>query len=652
MTLSFSANAQGGMYCPFDALIVTNVTRGWTETLAYPDTVLLLHYTSVGIVEQYGKVLRLSEAYPNPFTNETNVSLDMPAMDEVFIQVVRIDGVVVANCQYLLAAGSHIIKVGLSSPSMAFLIVTTARERQVVRMLCTGNDGRNFVMVESGSNEHNSTNQIVRSNEIGEFQPGDMMRYTAVLFDGANEVYSNTITQQQYESQIVTLSFDLTTPEVVTNQVIDITQTSAKGGGNVTATGGVSVTERGICWSTNHNPTTSDSHFNNGTGTGTYTVQMNALTAGATYSGRAYAINRYGTAYGNEMSFTTLEIPSYTIGVTANPSSGGSVSGEGTYQQGQSCTVHATANTGYTFTNWTENGSVLSTNANYTFQVTGNRTLVANFTQQSQAPIGAINGLFTINANGDQVYFSQGNLQYKASTNTWQFAANQYDYIGDANSNISSSYSGWIDLFGWGTSGWNCGNTYYCPWDSDNSDGSLYGPPGQYDLTGNYANSDWGYYNAISNGGNQSHQWRTLTGGSCGEWNYVFNTRSTTSGIRYAKAQVNNVHGVILLPDNWSSSYYTLYSINDGGASYSSNVISASTWANSLEAHGAVFLPAANSRDGTSYVIGIFGVYWSASYNSSNSACGGVAFNGDYLYTVVASYRATGRSVRLVCPAN
>ena len=76
---------------------------------------------------------------------------------------------------------------------------------------------------------------------------------------------------------------------------------------------------------------------------------------------------------------------SYTITVSANPTNGGTVSGGGTYQQGQSCTVHATANTGYTFTNWTENGTVVSTQANYTFTVNGNRTLVANFQAQPQS---------------------------------------------------------------------------------------------------------------------------------------------------------------------------------------------------------------------------------------------------------------------------
>ena len=75
----------------------------------------------------------------------------------------------------------------------------------------------------------------------------------------------------------------------------------------------------------------------------------------------------------------------YNINVSANPSNGGTVTGGGTYNQGASCTVTATANNGYTFTNWTENGNVVSTQASYTFTVTGNRTLVANFQAQTQS---------------------------------------------------------------------------------------------------------------------------------------------------------------------------------------------------------------------------------------------------------------------------
>lgn len=88
---------------------------------------------------------------------------------------------------------------------------------------------------------------------------------------------------------------------------------------------------------------------------------------------------------------------SYTVSVTANPTNGGTVSGGGTYNQGTSCIVHATANTGYSFVNWTENGNQVSTNANYTFTVNGNRNLVANFSQNTytiQATAGA-NGIIT-----------------------------------------------------------------------------------------------------------------------------------------------------------------------------------------------------------------------------------------------------------------
>ena len=69
----------------------------------------------------------------------------------------------------------------------------------------------------------------------------------------------------------------------------------------------------------------------------------------------------------------------YTIAVSANPSAGGTVSGGGDFAENASVTVTATANSGYSFVKWTENGEQVSTNANYTFTATANRTLVAVF---------------------------------------------------------------------------------------------------------------------------------------------------------------------------------------------------------------------------------------------------------------------------------
>ena len=95
------------------------------------------------------------------------------------------------------------------------------------------------------------------------------------------------------------------TPTVTTNEVTDITITSAICGGNVTADGGAEVTARGVCWSTSQNPTITGSHTTDGSGTGSFTSNMTGLTENTVYYIRAYATNSYGTSYGSQKSFTT-----------------------------------------------------------------------------------------------------------------------------------------------------------------------------------------------------------------------------------------------------------------------------------------------------------------------------------------------------------
>lgn len=122
---------------------------------------------------------------------------------------------------------------------------------------------------------------------------------------------------------------------------------------------------------------------------GVMTARTPDVPAGTNYRIRVISTN-YPLVGGN-IQTVAIAPSAYTIAVTANPSNAGSVTGGGTYNQGQSCTVTATANTGYTFTNWTENGNVVSSNASYTFNVEGNRSLVANFT--------AITYTITVSAN-------------------------------------------------------------------------------------------------------------------------------------------------------------------------------------------------------------------------------------------------------------
>jgi uncharacterized protein (TIGR02145 family) len=104
---------------------------------------------------------------------------------------------------------------------------------------------------------------------------------------------------------------------VTTTAVSGITENSAWSGGNVTADGGSTVTERGVCWSTSQTPTTSDYTGSNGSGTGSYSVELTGLEADTKYYVRAYAINNEGTAYGGEESFTTAA-PSTVTDIDGN----------------------------------------------------------------------------------------------------------------------------------------------------------------------------------------------------------------------------------------------------------------------------------------------------------------------------------------------
>jgi hypothetical protein len=96
-------------------------------------------------------------------------------------------------------------------------------------------------------------------------------------------------------------------PELATAEVSDITVSSAVAGGTVTDAGTPAYTERGVCFGATANPTVNDTKVtDDGTGTGSFQVNLTDLTDGTLYYVRAYAINSNGTVYGNEVSFTTL----------------------------------------------------------------------------------------------------------------------------------------------------------------------------------------------------------------------------------------------------------------------------------------------------------------------------------------------------------
>lgn len=233
---------------------------------------------------------------------------------------------------------------------------------------------------------------------------------------------------------------------------------------------------------------------------------------------------------------------------------------------------------------------------------------------------GALPGYFSV-GEGVQVQFSRGNLQYNASKAEWQFADQQYDYIGEDNANISESYEGWIDLFGWGT--------------GDNPTKSI----SSYNDYSTFV--DWGV-NAISNGGNEANLWRSLTND---EWNYLIQSRANASGL-YGSATVNGINGLVILPDDWSD-IPDIFVFNPGWSSYWQNPYTYEEWSK-MESAGAVFLPTAGSRAGTEVAgVGSYGYYWYATPNDANNAYGLYFDSSSFLPQDYGS-RYGGRSVRLV----
>lgn len=256
---------------------------------------------------------------------------------------------------------------------------------------------------------------------------------------------------------------------------------------------------------------------------------------------------------------------------------------------------------------------------------------------------GAVNSLFSV-ARGKQVMFSRGNLQYQASTDTWRFAEQQYLCAGDDNANAAASYTGWIDLFGWGTSGWNSGATAYLPY-ATNSDNADYYPGGDAsnDLIGDNDSADWGRYNAIAAGGDEVGKWRTLTSS---EWNYLLGSSSVRQD-KCGKAVIDGTYnGIVLLPDNWvlpSNLTFTPGISSD----YATNAYTAAQWT-AMEDAGAVFLPAAGFREGTAVSnVGTHGYYWSTTHINGTYSYD-LYFFGGYANASDLGTRAVGRSVRLV----
>ena len=200
-------------------------------------------------------------------------------------------------------------------------------------------------------------------------------------------------------------------PTVTTGSITDIQTNSAAGGGNVTSDGGSEVTARGICWRTSHNPTTAHSHTTNGNGMGSFTSALTGLATNTTYYVRAYATNSVGTAYGEEVSFTTA-CNSVTV----------TVSGDTAFCEGDSTTLTASGTLAYEWSTSATTAAITVTEAG-TYTVTGTDPYGCSATDSItvtflEAPAVTISGDTTVEPGESTTLSVEENPQWTYLWNT------------------------------------------------------------------------------------------------------------------------------------------------------------------------------------------------------------------------------------------
>ena len=224
-------------------------------------------------------------------------------------------------------------------PSVSTGSVTSITTTSAIGSGNVFNDGGSNV-AERGlcwSTNHNPTiggQHIVAGEGTGDFTA--LMTNLTMNATYYVRAYATNSAGTAYGDEVEFTTASVSIPYVITASVTDIGQTTALGGGNVISDGGMTVAERGICWSTSQNPTISGNHASNGSGIGSYTVNMTGLTPNTSYYVRAYAVNSQGAAYGEEVEFKTdaVGMPIVTTNNVTNitqttATCGGNVSDDG-----------------------------------------------------------------------------------------------------------------------------------------------------------------------------------------------------------------------------------------------------------------------------------------------------------------------------------
>ena len=234
-------NADNNQYVRLFSVVVQNLTRGWTETLFWPDTVLTL--TEGTGVEDVGMMsttsLRLSQNVPNPFNGMTFVNLDVIESGDVVLTITDITGRVVGANNYSFQPGVHQLRVSLPSTGIYFLTARQNGQVSSIKMISNGGgSGRGGSIEYVGESElWMSSAQQPKSAHKGviqrPFASGDQMKYEGYAFNASNQMIYSAAIQQTLGSTSQTLTLGFSETDIMIFQPCPGTPTVTDVDGNV-----------------------------------------------------------------------------------------------------------------------------------------------------------------------------------------------------------------------------------------------------------------------------------------------------------------------------------------------------------------------------------------------------------------------------------
>lgn len=319
VTLTYTGRQGNGEWVQLDSVKASNLTRGWTTTITWPDTVIEWTY-GVGIADYADDnrmMLQLSQNTPNPFNGTTEVDLLVSEQGTVTLEMTDVNGRMVispvAATYSSPLQGTNKFRIQVADAGVYFLTARQNGHTSSIKMINNGTGASNnieFVGKLTSTPTMPSAKDNARGNVNGmPFALGDQMDYAGYATINQQKSESQHIIQQQGASQTFVLLFSEIqdpVPTVITSPITNITKTSATVGGNITEDGGNAVFDRGICYNASGNPTISDNCIHFGSGLGSFSSELENLMNSSVYYVRAYAINSVGVGYGEEQSFITL----------------------------------------------------------------------------------------------------------------------------------------------------------------------------------------------------------------------------------------------------------------------------------------------------------------------------------------------------------